>query len=292
MIHLLGISTLVLYLLALSLTGLSYLECCRRILPQTLVTHSLEKVAHSAAFLLLVIAVVLLTLQQPLGTGIFYLWVAVLLDGALLFRSVRHPVAKVWGITLVLVFLASSSYLVHLHSLGADSEARSLLLYLHVALAALAEVGLIVAALMATSVLRIQGRLRRKEMVLIQGEGESLKSSSRLTEALLKSTFALLTAAILLGLSLNPGTELLLDVTFISALLIWFVTGAILHPRFATAFGQRAKMLGTILLAAVSLLLLGIRVSAGDGKTHRSGQPGLSHVVSSLSLIGSKGGGQ
>lgn len=275
MIHALAIVNLLLYGIALLLSVVCVFHDSplkRRLVDGTFV-------AGFAAHLALLYYYLLEQRPQFLLSGAdYFFWLSLIVAIAYLWlrRTIKFPMLAVFLISADLLFLASSSYLVHTAPLRALHGQTALLLGFHVMPAILAEACLCVASGLSAVFLMQEHRLKGRRPQLLTFRGPSLEWLSRVSRWSVSAGFIAMSIAILSGClwSYVRGQAFLRgDVSVLVAILAWGFLGYIHIGKYLQRWSARRLSVVTI-LSTISILLAFVCIRLFSG-TVMHGNPGV-----------------
>ena len=275
MVHIFSLITLLGYTIALTTSCiLLYRESSRGRLLARFAFH-----AGFISHILLIIPFIRFEEFRFLRSGadyFFWLSLAVALAYQLFRQKIQYPVLGVFLLSATVLFLGSSSYLVHMAPLHAVRQDLGIVLSFHVLPAIVAEVSLCIAAGLSAVFLMQERRLKGKRLLTLQFQGPSLEWLERGSRYALALGFLAMSFAIVSGCiwAYALGTSLLrLDVSIIIALLSWCALGFIQIGKFSRRWSARQLSIATV-ISTVSIVVafLFIRLLSG---TVMHGNPGI-----------------
>jgi ABC-type transport system involved in cytochrome c biogenesis permease subunit len=259
MIHSAAVTSLVLYLLATVLyliqlwrpSRTGRLRGCATVCTKVgLVLHTLTALAVLASPELFI---------QSNGAD-YFLWVSWLLSAVFVAfgRFFHYPLLGAWIVPAVVLFMGSSSYLLHRGSYSLVDNVQpapegGVIPLLHALPALVALVSLVLAFVVSSTFLLVERRLkRRKAVVSLCEPGLSLQRLDLLNSHLIRIGFVAISLVIVSGglwaVSLR-NTVFTLDSSVISGLLIWIMLGGITFVRFVANWSPRRVSKLTVLAA-------------------------------------------
>lgn len=259
MLHLLSVTTLTCYAVALMLL---LAQVFFRALPKGVAKTS--QVLFVIGYVAQVALAVPFLFQQEyrfLYNGADYLfWVALAVSSAyLIFRQrVQYPILGVFLLAAVLLFMGSSSYLVHTAPRSQFDTGVGVLLGLHVLPAMLAEACLCIACALSAVFLVQERRLKSKSLQDMSFRGPSLEWLSRTSQRLLSLGFIAMSVALISGVvsAAIAGVSILrFDISVLVATVAWLSLAWIQYGRLISQWSAR-RMSAATLLSALSIIVV------------------------------------
>lgn len=278
MIHSAAVTSLVLYLLATVLylvqlwrrSRTGRLRGCATVCTKVgLIFHTLTALAVLASPELLVLS----------NGADYFLWVSWLLAAVFVVfaRFFHYPLLGAWIIPAVVLFMGSSSYLLHRGSSSLVDRAQQapegfFISLLHALPALVALVSLVLALVVSSTFLLVERRLKsRKALVSLSEPGLSLERLDLLNSHLVRIGFVAISLVIVSGglwaVSLRKEV-FTIDSSVISGLLIWLMLGGITFVRFVANWSPRRVSKLTVLAAGSFITSLFIALVSSGRTAH------------------------
>lgn len=163
-------------------------------------------------------------------------------------RRIDFPIVGAVAIPLIMLFMGSSSYLMHVDSRTAVTDTASsasqefLLLTLHTVPALLAVVSLALAFVVSVVFIIVERRIRKRSASAVVSPGPNLMVLDRINRIAVLVGFVGVTLVVLSGSlwAISMGHSVLsFDVSILSGFLVWFLLALILHARSSWDWSAR-----------------------------------------------------
>lgn len=163
-------------------------------------------------------------------------------------KRIDYPIVGAVAIPLIMLFMGSSSYLMHWDARalvpedGSSAPQEFLLLSLHAIPALMAVVSLALAFVVSVVFVIVERRIRKRSASAVVNPGPNLQILDKLNRMSVLFGFAGITLVVLSGSlwAISMGRSILSwDFSILSGFLVWFLLALILHARNSWEWSAR-----------------------------------------------------
>lgn len=208
----------------------------------------------------------------------YFLWVSWALACAFAYiqRRVQYPIIGAFVIPAIVVFMGSSSYLLHKDTvsvLGTDIPPRQdvILSMLHAVPALVSVVSLALALVVSIVFLIVERRLKRRKGNALTLSGPNLQLLDKLNKNLVQIGFVAISLVVLSG-GLWAVSErkpvFSADTSVISGLVVWVLLACILHVRLVLRWSPKQVSRLTVLVTGSFFITVFVVLAFAGRLTH------------------------
>jgi ABC-type transport system involved in cytochrome c biogenesis permease subunit len=278
MTHLVALCCISLYVIVsvLLLIHLWRARTTSRLVAASRVLFTVAWVLHSVTMVLVFRDPALIALDNGAD---YFLWVSWVLSLVYLVghRWVAFPLLGAFIVPAIVLFMGSSSYLLHMKTASlipqtpsAAGEGLSLSLF-HGIPALIAVVSLALALAVSVAFLVVERRLKKRSTLVLEGPGVNLQLLDSLNRHLVQIGFVAISLVIVSGglwAVIEQKAIFTPDTSVISGLLVWTLLAGILHARLVLRWSPRRVSRLTVFVTASFLVSVFVVLAFAGRITH------------------------
>jgi ABC-type transport system involved in cytochrome c biogenesis permease subunit len=210
----------------------------------------------------------------------YFLWVSWALAVAFAFlqRRLNYPIVGAFVVPAVVLFMGSSSYLLHKDTSsvvsstgGAGDEGGMFLSLLHAVPAMVSVVTLALALIVSIVFLIVERRLKRRKMEVLSGGGPNLQLLDRVNKVLTEVGFLAISLVVLSGGFWAVSEQkpvFSLDASVMSGIVLWVLLAFLLHIRLVLRWSPKQVSRLTVIVTAWYFTTVFVVVALSGSLTH------------------------